>query len=91
MYNNQDEMVEAIRVEMYNNEYFYKYIIGEIVNEYTAKQITAKLAARRLGMSAICTATRTDWNTAQQLVPQDALDEIGSWLWEQAKEDWELE
>lgn len=91
MYNNQNEMVEAIRVEMYNNEYFYKYIIGEIVNEYAAEQITEENAVRRLGMSAVCTATRIDWDAAQQLVPLDAVDEIGDWLWEQAKEDWELE
>lgn len=91
MYNNQNEMVEAIRVEMYNNEYFYKYIIGEIVNEYAAEQITEENAVRRLGMSAVCTATRIDWDAAQQLVPLDAVDEIGDWLWEQAKENWELE
>lgn len=91
MYNNQDEMVEAIRTKMYNDEYFYKYILGEVVDEYAAEQITAELAARRLGISAICSATRVDWDAAQQLVPQDALDEIGGWLWEQAKEDWELE
>lgn len=90
MYNSQDEMVEAIHVEMYNNEYFYKYIIGEIVNEYAAEQITEEQATRRLGMSAVCSSAQVDWNTAQKLIPQDALEEIGSWLWEQAKEDWEL-
>lgn len=91
MYNDQNEMVEAIQVEMYNNEDFYKYIIGEVANEYAAEQITEEQAARRLGISAVCTYAQLDWATVQKLVPLDALKEVGSWLWGQAKEDWELE
>lgn len=91
MYSNQHDLVESIQVKMYNDEYFYQNILVEVVNEYAAEQIDDELAVRRLGIAAVCRSARTGWDIAEELMPQDALYEIGSWLWKQAKEDWGLE